>query len=109
VAYGPVYRQKPRKKNETTVVAMQWHGNHAPTTVDLLLETMLRNPLLGRCNSWTTTMETRVFSMWSLLRSYHDNWGRPSELSVESQLVKRRLGGWFEMTASLGVELRVDS
>jgi negative regulator of sigma E activity len=29
--------------------------------------------------------------------------GRPSQLSVESHPVKRRLGGWCEMVASLGV------
>jgi hypothetical protein len=27
-----------------------------------LLETVLCNPLLGSCSSWTTTMETGVFS-----------------------------------------------
>jgi hypothetical protein len=29
--------------------------------------------LLGSCNSWTTTMETGVFSMWSMPRSYLEN------------------------------------
>jgi hypothetical protein len=31
------------------------------TTIGLLLETVLCNPLLGSCNFWTTTMETEVF------------------------------------------------
>jgi hypothetical protein len=49
-----------------------------------------------------------VFSMWSVLRSYlEDNWGDQWvvswELFVESQPVKRRLGGWCEMAARLGV------
>jgi hypothetical protein len=49
--------------NETTAVAMQWRSKHASTTIELLLETVLCNPLLGRCNSWITTMEMGVFSM----------------------------------------------
>jgi hypothetical protein len=44
--------------NETTAVAMQQHGKHAFTTIELLLEMVLCNPLPGSCNSWTTTMET---------------------------------------------------
>jgi hypothetical protein len=39
---------------------------------------MLCNPLLGRCNSWTTTIETEVFAIWSVPRSYlEDNWNDP--------------------------------
>jgi hypothetical protein len=54
---------------------MQRRGKHGSTTIELLLETVLRNPLLGSCNSWTTTMETGVFHMWSVPRSYlEDNW-----------------------------------
>jgi hypothetical protein len=49
--------------NETEAVAMQRRGKHTSTTIELLLETVLRNPLLGSCNSWTTTMEMGVFSM----------------------------------------------
>jgi hypothetical protein len=37
--------------NETTAVAMQWHSKHASTTIELLLETVLCNPLLDSCNS----------------------------------------------------------
>jgi hypothetical protein len=48
--------QRPR--NETTAVAMQQRGKHASTTIQLLLETVLCNPLLGSCNSWAATMET---------------------------------------------------
>jgi hypothetical protein len=50
VLYRPVARQV---NNETTVVAMHRRGNHASTTIELLLETVLCNPLLGSCNSWT--------------------------------------------------------
>jgi hypothetical protein len=46
--------------------------------VDLLLETVLWNPLLGSCNSSTITMETGLFSVWYVPRSYlEDNWGDP--------------------------------
>jgi hypothetical protein len=48
-------------KTGLLLVTMQRHGKHASTTIELLLETMLCNPLLGSCNSWTTTMETEVF------------------------------------------------
>jgi hypothetical protein len=50
--------------------AMQQRDKHASTTIELLLETALCNPLLGSCNSWTTTMETTLFSMWFMLRRY---------------------------------------
>jgi hypothetical protein len=56
--------------NETRAVAMQRRGKHASTTIELLLETVLCNPLLGSCNIWTTTMENGVFSTWSVPRSY---------------------------------------
>jgi hypothetical protein len=47
-------------------------------------------------------METEMFSMWSGPSSYlEDNLGDPFELLAENQPVKRRLGGWCEMTASL--------
>jgi hypothetical protein len=58
------------------------------TTRELLLETVLCNPLLGSCNSWITTMETSVLPMWSVPRSYlEDNWGDPvsCQCSVESE------------------------
>jgi hypothetical protein len=47
--------------SETTAVAMKQSCKHASTMVELLLETVLCNQLLGSCNSWTTTMETGVF------------------------------------------------
>jgi hypothetical protein len=77
--------------DEITAVAMQQRGKHASTTIRLLLETVLCKPLLGSCNSWTTTMETWVFPMWSLPRSYlEDNWSDP----VSSQL---RVNLWREV------------
>jgi hypothetical protein len=65
-----VAMQRPRNENETTAVAMQQRSNHAFMTTELLLETVLCNPLLGSCNSWTTTMETGIFSMLSVPWSY---------------------------------------
>jgi hypothetical protein len=44
--------------NETTAVAMQRHGKHASTTIELLLEMMLCYQLLGTWDNWTTTVET---------------------------------------------------
>jgi hypothetical protein len=50
-----------------------------------------------------------VLSAWAVLRSYkEDNWGNQSQfcmeiwrkVSVDSQAVKRSLGGWCEMAAS---------
>jgi hypothetical protein len=64
--------------NETTPVAMQRRSKHASTTVKILLEMVLANPLLNSCNSWTTTMEMGVFSIWPVPKSYlEDNWGDP--------------------------------
>jgi hypothetical protein len=40
---------KDLETNETRAVAMQQRGKHASTTIELLLETVLCNPLLGRC------------------------------------------------------------
>jgi hypothetical protein len=81
--------------NETTAVAMQLGCKYASTTIDLLLEMVFCNPLLGSCGSWTTATEMGVFSMWSVTRSYlQDNWGTQLSFdreSVESQPVKRRL------------------
>jgi hypothetical protein len=73
--------------NETTSVAMQRRGKHAPTTIELLLETELCNTLLGNCNSWTTTMEKGMFSAWSLPKSYlEDNWGDPVRCQLKDSL-----------------------
>jgi hypothetical protein len=75
---------KDLETNETTTVVMQRRGKHATTTTELLLETVLYNPLLGGYNSQTTTMETGVFSMWPVPRSYlEDKWGDPVRV-VES-------------------------
>jgi hypothetical protein len=52
---------KDLKTNETTAVAMQRSSKHASTIVELLLETVLCNLLLGSCNSWTTTVEMGEF------------------------------------------------
>jgi hypothetical protein len=49
--------------NETTAVAIQRLSKHSSTTIGLLLETVLCNPLLGSCSSWITTMETGLISM----------------------------------------------
>jgi hypothetical protein len=71
-------------------VSSQRIGKHDPvatntdTTMELLLEI--------------------VFPTLSVQNGYkEDNLGRHSWLSVESQPVKRRLGGWCDITASLGV------
>jgi hypothetical protein len=57
---------------------MQWRSKHAFKTTELLLETVLCNPMQGSCNNWTTAMEMGVFSIWSVPRSYlEDNWGDP--------------------------------
>jgi hypothetical protein len=70
MAYRPVIGRNLETNNETTAVAMQQRGKHASTTTELLLKTVLCNPLLGSCNSWTTTMKTGLFSMWSMPGSY---------------------------------------
>jgi hypothetical protein len=89
--------------DETTAFAMQERGKHASTTIELLLETVSFNPLLGSCNNWPTTMEIGVFSSWFVPRSYlEDNWGYPRSCQFTWKPVKRRLGGWCEMAASLG-------
>jgi hypothetical protein len=73
--------------NETTAVAMQWCSKQASTTIELLLETVLCNPLVGSCNSWTTTMQMGVFSMCSMPRTYlEDNWGDPVSCQLNISL-----------------------
>jgi hypothetical protein len=67
---------------EARAAAMQRRGKHASTTIELLVET--------------------VFSTRSVLRIIRRIIGA-TQLSVESQSVKRRLGGWCEMATSLGV------
>jgi hypothetical protein len=52
---------KDLRTKETTAVAMQRHDKNASTTIELLLETVLCNLLLGSCNSWTTIIKTGVF------------------------------------------------
>jgi hypothetical protein len=55
----PFLGKDPETKNGATAVARQRRGKHAPTTIELLLETVLCNPLLGSWNSWTATMYVR--------------------------------------------------
>jgi hypothetical protein len=54
-------------------------------------------------SSCATTEELleMMFSTWSVPRGYIAR--TPAEESVERESVKRRLGGWCEMEASLGV------
>jgi hypothetical protein len=52
---------KDLETNNETAVAMQQRGKQASRTIQLLVETVLCNPLLGSCNSLNTTMETAVF------------------------------------------------
>jgi hypothetical protein len=61
---------KDLETKEIIAVAMKRRCKHVSTAIKLLLYTVLRNPLLGRRNSWTTRMETGVFSIWSVPRSY---------------------------------------
>jgi hypothetical protein len=85
---------KDLETNEITAVAMQRSGTHASATIDLLLETVLCNLLLGSCNSWSTTMETSLFPMWFVSRSYLEgNWSNPvsCQLSVESLVLHGKL------------------
>jgi hypothetical protein len=68
--------------NNKTPVVMQRGGQHVPTITELLLKTVLCNLLLGSCNSLTTTMETGLFYMWFVRRSYlARQLGRPSQFS----------------------------
>jgi hypothetical protein len=54
---------KGLEADEATAVAMQQHGKHASTIIELLLEMVLCNPFISNCNSWTKTIEMGVFSM----------------------------------------------
>jgi hypothetical protein len=89
-----------KTNNETTFAARQqilisknrWpllpFGKHIPAAVDMhaTLEELLEKS-----------------SMQSFLRCYNWDWlEQPVQCSVESQAVKRRLGGWCEMAAHLG-------
>jgi hypothetical protein len=58
VAYKPIARQRPQKQTRQQPLLCNGAVN-APTTIELLLETVLCNLLLGNCNSWTTTMSVR--------------------------------------------------
>jgi hypothetical protein len=82
-------------------VCRQRIGKHVPAATNTTIESLLET----------------VFSIPSMQSGYNeDNLGRPGWLSVvgwqrvENQPVKRRLGGWCEMAASLGVscQLRVE-
>jgi cytochrome bd-type quinol oxidase subunit 1 len=77
------------------------HSKHTSTIIVVAVGNNVMQLFLSSCNSWITTMDTGVFSMWSMKRSYlEDNCSNPL---VESQPVKRRLGDWCEMAASLEV------
>jgi hypothetical protein len=69
--------------------------------MELLFKTVLCNPLLGSCNSWTTTMEMGVF-LCGPCQGVILKTAEVTQL-VKSHPVKRRLGGWCEMATSLGV------
>jgi hypothetical protein len=56
----PLLGKDLETNNETTAVTIQRRGKHASVIIELLLKTVLCNPLLGRCNS-RTTMETGCF------------------------------------------------
>jgi hypothetical protein len=51
VAYRSVATQRPRNKQRGAAVAMQLRGKHVSAIIELLLETVLCNPLLGSYNS----------------------------------------------------------
>jgi hypothetical protein len=71
---------------------MQSHGKHASTTIELLLETVLCNLLLGSCNSWTTTLEMGIFFTRSVQRGYKkDNCGDPVSRKSACEEKTRRL------------------
>jgi hypothetical protein len=53
----PLLGKDLETNNDTTAVAMQQRGKYDFTTIELLLEMEICNPLLGNCNSWTITME----------------------------------------------------
>jgi hypothetical protein len=59
----PLLGKDLETNEETTPVAVQQRSKHASTTIELLFETALCNPLLGSCNIWTTIMETGMFYM----------------------------------------------
>jgi hypothetical protein len=88
VAYRPLLSKDLETNNETTAVAMQHRVKHASTIIELLLETVL-----GSCNSCTTAVETGVFSMLSVPRSYlEDSWGDPVTIQMYVQLDKENPG-----------------
>jgi hypothetical protein len=77
----PLLGKDLETNKETIAVAMQKRGKLACTTIELLLETLLWNPLRGRCNSLTKTMETVVFSIRSIPTNYlKDNTSDPVSL-----------------------------
>jgi hypothetical protein len=96
----PLLCKDLEQNSETAVVAMQRSVKHAYTITELLMENVLCNPLLGSCNSWTTEWK-RVCCICDSCREVILKTTGVSQL-VESKPVKRRLGGWYEMAASLG-------
>jgi hypothetical protein len=75
---------KDLETDETTAVAMQYRGTHALQQLELLLETVFSTRSVPRETIGATQL-------------------------TESQSVKRRLGDWCEMVASLGVSCQLRS
>jgi hypothetical protein len=74
--YRPFAGQGPLSK--------QWD---ASTTIELLLETVLCNPLLGSCNSGTTTMEMGVLSVWCVPRVILKTTGGTELVSIKIGMI----------------------
>jgi hypothetical protein len=74
----PLPRKYLETNNEATAVAMQQRGKHVSTKIELLLETAFS----------TRSVQWKIIGTTQL---------------VENQFLKRRLGSWCEMAASLEV------
>jgi hypothetical protein len=84
----PLLARDLKANNGMAAVAVQRRSTHASTTIELLLETVLCNPLLGSCNSWTITLEMGMFSVWSLPSSYlEDNWGATQLANIKIGMI----------------------
>jgi hypothetical protein len=80
---------------------MQQRGKRAPTTIVLLLETMLWNPLLAAATVGIQEWNRKYFLCGPCRGVILET--TVATQSIESQSVKRRLGGWCEMAASPAV------
>jgi hypothetical protein len=96
-------------------VSKQRVGKHVSIKTELLLEAVfsIRSVKSGYkeencCNQFSLGLAVHLSSA----REAEKRWRytRSCQLSVESQPVKRRLGIWYEMAASLGVscQLRIE-